>query len=290
MLVGLLLAAKHYGALSPLSLMGLSIFGGSADTKNVLIDYDLDLAALEAALPSVSNGYYPDESELYYLQQARDANPELSEKIDFFTRHIDSYSRGAILTLYLSPEKLDYVLQDPVHSGEDYTGEKSLDVKRGKIPLLVQYDTRWGNHSYGSGGMGNTGCGPTCLSMVAAGLTGEGSLTPDAVADFAANNGYYVDGSGTAWSLFTEGAAHFGLYGRELPLNEESFTEALKDGGAVILSVTEGDFTFGGHFIVLSGYTDGKFTVLDPSSSERSNKLWTARISFPKPPRIGTTA
>lgn len=276
-LVGVVLAAKHYGAGSPLSLLGLDIFGSGTikpDTENVLVDYNVDLSVLDTQLPAVSTGYYPNEEEQGYLQQAREAYPKLSEKIDFLTRHIDSYSRGAILTLYLSPEKADYVLQDPIHSGEDYTGEKTISVKKGKIPLLVQYDRRWGNHTYGSGGMGNTGCGPTCLSMVAAGLTGDGSLTPDYVADFALNNGYYVEGSGTAWSLFTQGAAALGLNGRELPLDEEGIKSVLKDGGAVILSVTRGDFTFNGHFIVVCGISGDKFAVCDPSSIERSGELW----------------
>ena len=124
--------------------------------------------------------------------------------------------------------------------------------------------------------MGNTACGPTCLSMVAAGLSGDGSLSPDVVADFAAANGYYVDGTGTSWSLFTGGAAHFGLNGRELALDEGSIKAVLQDGGAVILSVTQGDFTMGGHFIVVSGWSRGGFSVCDPSSAERSGELWDA--------------
>lgn len=277
LLGGLLLAAKHYGGFS-LSRLGLELFGGESecDTENIVTDYLVDLDALERELPLVSNGYSPSEDDLYLLQQAKEQNPELSEKLELFTRHIGSFSQAAVRTIYLSPEKLDYVLQDPLHAGEDSTGGTSLNVKKGRIPLLMQYDSRWGNHLYGSGGMGNTGCGPTCLSMVAAGLTGNGDYSPDVVADFAEQNGYYIYGSGTSWSLFTEGADSFGLEGYELPLNESSMKTVLRQGGAVILSVSPGDFTFAGHFIVVSGYENGKYKICDPSSLRRSRELWSS--------------
>jgi hypothetical protein len=35
-----------------------------------------------------------------------------------------------------------------------------------------------------------------------------------------------------------------------------------------------GDFTTSGHFIVLTGEADGKITVCDPNSRQRSEALW----------------
>ena len=35
-----------------------------------------------------------------------------------------------------------------------------------------------------------------------------------------------------------------------------------------------GDFTSTGHFIVLTGYKDGKISVNDPNSHKNSEKLW----------------
>lgn len=55
--------------------------------------------------------------------------------------------------------------------------------------------------------IGLSGCGPTCLSMVLLALTEDEEATPYEVARFSEENGYYVEGSGTAWSLMTEGAA-----------------------------------------------------------------------------------
>jgi predicted double-glycine peptidase len=35
-----------------------------------------------------------------------------------------------------------------------------------------------------------------------------------------------------------------------------------------------GDFTTTGHYIVLTGYEDGEFTVNDPNSIQRSGERW----------------
>ena len=72
----------------------------------------------------------------------------------------------------------------------------------------------------------------------------------------------------------TEGAAFFGVQGRELALDENRIFETLEQGQPIICSVRPGDFTKGGHFLVLVGVEDGKIRVNDPNSRIRSEKLW----------------
>ena len=50
--------------------------------------------------------------------------------------------------------------------------------------------------------------------------------------------------------------------------------QALENGNPVILAMGPGDFTSSGHYIVLTGVVEGKFTVNDPNSRENSGKLW----------------
>ena len=52
-------------------------------------------------------------------------------------------------------------------------------------------------------------------------------------------------------------------------------TDALEAGHPVILALGKGDFTTTGHYIVLTGYQDGAFTVNDPNSPIRSAQTWT---------------
>ena len=69
-------------------------------------------------------------------------------------------------------------------------------------------------------------------------------------------------------------AAHFGVVGEELPLMKAKMERALREGRPIICVVGPGDFTTSGHFIVITGMRDGKFTVNDPNSTERSGMLW----------------
>ena len=110
--------------------------------------------------------------------------------------------------------------------------------------------------------------------LVAAGLTGDNTVTPYKVAQFSAGNGYYAGDSGTSWSLMTEGAQQFGIYGEEMGLSEDEVFSALENGHPIICSMRPGDFTTTGHFIVLTGVEDGKIRVNDPNSRVRSGKLW----------------
>ena len=76
---------------------------------------------------------------------------------------------------------------------------RDFDRSRG-VPLMMQWDTRWGYIEYGSDVVGITGCGPLCLSMAGYYLTGDIKFSPDRVVEFALENGYNVNGSGSSWA------------------------------------------------------------------------------------------
>lgn len=171
----------------------------------------------------------------------------------------------------------------------DYQEKKDLppaedvgEVTTGVIPHLLQWDERWGYQIYGDNMIAVNGCGPTVISMVAAGLTGDNTITPYRVAKFAEENGYYEGDAGTSWALMTEGAAQFGIYGEEMGLSEGEIFSALENGNPIICSMRPGDFTTTGHFIVLVGTEDGKIRVNDPNSVKRSEKLWDYETLYPQ--------
>ena len=182
----------------------------------------------------------------------------------------------ALITLLENnPETYEFVKNYDKNREPSAVIDISGDMPDGEIPLFLQWDERWGYDTYGSGMIAVTGCGPTCLSMVAVGLTGDVSLNPRAVADFAADNGHYANGSGTAWTLMTDGAEKLGLYSRVLPLHEPTILSELRAGNPIICSVGKGDFTKDGHYIVLTGANaDGTVCVNDPNSIIRSEADW----------------
>ena len=141
-------------------------------------------------------------------------------------------------------------------------------------PLFLQKDPRWGNKKYGDSTIGRAGCGPVCLSMVVFSLTRDNAVTPDKVAKYAEDNGHYVKGAGTAWSLFTDGGEHYGLKVNGLSVSESEMKNALDKGAKLILSVKAGAFSKANHIIEIYGYDDSGFKVNEPLSRERSSKTY----------------
>ncbi len=172
-----------------------------------------------------------------------------------------------------NPETVDFIKNYPSMK-DNPPAEDIGEVTKGVIPHLLQWDERWGYQIYGDNMIAVNGCGPTAISMVAAGLTGDGSITPYKVAKYAEEQGYYTGESGTSWSLMTDGAQQWGIRGEELGLSREEIFSALENGQPVICSMRPGDFTTTGHFIVLAGVEDGQIRVNDPNSVKRSEELW----------------
>ena len=186
---------------------------------------------------------------------------------------LEDYPQELLELAVRNPETVDFVADYPQEK-DRAPAETVEEAERGTIPLLLQWDPRWGCAQYGDGPMALNGCGPTALSMVICGLTGDGTATPYAVAQYAQEMGYYVDGVGTSWELMSAGGTRFGVTARELPLSQSVMENALAAGEPIICSVGPGDFTTSGHFIVLSGLEDGKFQVRDPNRRSTSEKLW----------------
>ena len=185
----------------------------------------------------------------------------------------DRYPEQLIELLQNNEETADFVFDYP-EKKDTAPADTVGEVVQGQVPLLLQWDERWGYAFYADDMIAVNGCGPTAIAMVAAGLTGDNTVTPYKVAQFSAGNGYYAGDSGTSWSLMTEGAQQFGIYGEEMGLSEDEVFSALENGHPIICSMRPGDFTTTGHFIVLTGIEDGKIQVNDPNSRVRSGKLW----------------
>ena len=184
-----------------------------------------------------------------------------------------AYPESLIGLLERNPETEDFVLEYPLYQGESY--DLSDFDRSGGVPLMMQWDQRWGYEKYGSDMIAITGCGPTCVAMVGYYLTGDAeTFDPAAVAAFSEKNGYYASGYGSSWTLISEGAVSLGLDVTEIPLVEKRMKDNLEVGNPIICAMGAGDFTTTGHYIVIVGLEDGKFVVNDPNSRENSGKLW----------------
>lgn len=181
------------------------------------------------------------------------------------------------------PEASQFVRDYPLKHNADPVIDVSSEVIPGEIPLFIQWDERWGYRTYGSGCMGMTGCGPTCLSMVYCGLTGDPQWDPWSMARYAESQGYYVPGEGSSWELMTEGAWQLGLYADYGTVSADYIWQNLSPATPIIASMSPGDFTYGGHFIVLTGFDeDGNILVNDPNSPANSSHSWTMETLLPQ--------
>ena len=145
---------------------------------------------------------------------------------------------------------------------------------KGKMPYLYQIDSEWATRSYAGGTIADSACGPTCMSMVYICLTGKKDRDPAQMATFSEQRGFTESGM-TTWAFMTEGARMLGLTSRELPADESIIRAELAAGHPIIVSVSPGDFTEVGHFIVLeSADAFGRILVRDPNSPERSAQAW----------------
>lgn len=242
-------------------------------TKSRLIAVFLIFLAIAlAAVLGIKPLYYLYRDVSYYFGERTQAEQTVKA---FAAENRISYGRypeDLIELLEINPETEEFVLNYP------FRQEMELDLSgysRDTVPLFLQWDPMWGYEQYGSGCIGQTGCGPTCLAMAGYYLTGDDRFNPKAMADFAAENGYYASGYGSSWTLISEGAGKLGLTVKELPLVKGKMVDAVEAGHPVILALGKGDFTSSGHYIVLTGWVDGAFTVNDPNSRVRSGKQWT---------------
>ena len=182
------------------------------------------------------------------------------------------YPQSLIDLLERNPETEDFVLNYPFRD-EAALEVFSYDLSEG-VPLMMQWDQRWGYEKYGSDVVGITGCGPVCLAMAGYYVTGDESFNPFSMVEFAKQNGYYSSGNGSSWTLISEGGVKLGLKVTEIPLVKKKIMNHLEAGNPIICAMGKGDFTTTGHYIVLVGVEDGMIRVNDPNSYANSEKLW----------------
>lgn len=218
----------------------------------------------------------PHETTIEPLVIPEDASGEEAIKAyaEYHDIDFESYPERLWSVYEENLEAREFVLNYPLEIDKDHEVDMSEFENVDGIPLFLQWDKRWGYTPYGSSVGGLTGCGPTCLAMVAYYYTKDPNMSPDKIMEFAIANDYYVYGHGTAWALMSEGSEKLGFNADEVPLMESAIIEHLELGNPIICSVGPGDFTSFGHFIVLVDYENGMLRVNDPNSYERSNRLW----------------
>ena len=138
----------------------------------------------------------------------------------------------------------------------DYTG----------LTYYNQTDLRWKNHQYSSTSnssqtIGTSGCGPTSAAMIVTAI--KGTITPDTMGDLFVQYGYRSPNNGTYWSAFRWVADAFDIGYQECS-SLDTAIDLVRNNNYVIVSVGNGLFTTGGHFIVIVGIEGDTLKIYDP--------------------------
>lgn len=214
-----------------------------------------------------------ERTEREVLKRLKELGKSNSVIQEIYENH-SQYPQELLSALANNPEMADFAAGYLNNHGRS-KGALTAAEKEQDYPLFLQWDLRWGYQSYGSGScIGLAGCGPTCLSMALFYLTRDEKLTPDKIAEYSMENGYYVEGTGTAWALMEDVPKLYGINVTKLSADENNIKATLDSGGVVICSVGRGEFTTSGHYILIYGYDSEGLIINDPNCVARSGKRW----------------
>lgn len=213
-----------------------------------------------------------DPEVLSYLEEFQKRAKD-DKRYNEVIKNSKEYQKDVLELLYKNDETLDFVLSKSNFRMPGIFVKIDKECGNGVIPILQQWDPKWGWYKYGENILALNGCGPTSLAMVITGLTGNDGINPMEIAKYSDENGYH-EKAGTNWDLMTDIVEKYGVKGRRISVAKESFENALNSGNPIICSVGPGYFTKEGHFIVISGIKEGKLIIHDPNSIKNSKKLW----------------
>lgn len=246
---------------------------GQQDIAGMQVQVAKDMADSETTASGLVSGTVMGDRAEYLA--AIEALCDTDERYQQVLDRQEEYPDSVLKLCAQNEEALNFVADYP--EKKDLPASSTVgEVTPGQVPLLLQWDRRWGYESYGEGGIvAISGCGPTCVSMVVCALTGRNDITPATVASYSAANGFLTADRDTTWDLMTYGCETYGITGTEIGLDENVMVNQLTAGHPIIASVGAGDFTTSGHFIVIAGYNGEAFQVNDPNSIVRSQETWT---------------
>jgi hypothetical protein len=161
-------------------------------------------------------------------------------------------------------------------------GGRGDDIVNG-MPYYSQNDSSWKNMKYGNDGatMGDSGCGPAAMSMIASKLTGQ-SVSPLETASLAELTGDR-DSTGTNWNFIGKASAAYGIDNTQASNPSSGFIKSqLESGHPMILSGASGTgrggrggspYTDAGHYVVATGIDSaGNISVSDPRGKSYNRK------------------
>lgn len=210
------------------------------------------------------------------LAAALSARLDLNEQIATIARDADQYGSENLVYLALQePSAVSFVSAYPKAPKE--AQEFTDQVKKGTVPKLYTYDTRWGYTTFAGDTFAITGSGPTCVAMAYMGLTGSATRTPNALADLATSSNF-IEGNTVSAAFFNDGVNSInGLACSQLESGVVGLVNALANENVVVAKLpANSPFGAFARYVLAVSLTGDETAVVvhDPLSAENSSKEW----------------
>lgn len=140
-----------------------------------------------------------------------------------------------------------------------------------QVPLLKQWNERWGDYPYAYSTLATSGCAPTCFTMIAQfyGI----NITPPEAADFAIIHSFYPTPNGTSRDFFAAAGQYFGIPIHQTE-NPDEVRASLRQGIPCIGSHGPGEFTNYEHFIVYAHINANNEAMVNDPKRDDTCKLY----------------
>lgn len=235
----------------------------------------------EEEKPRVASGISSELSQEF--TEALDRNDQLAQ----IAQNADQYDDDRLLELALNePDAISFVAN---YLTADKSGSSYGDtVTKGEVPLLYNWDTRWGYVSYGDGCIGVTGSAPTTVAMAYMGLTGNSDKTPATIAqavstsstssnssDSSTTSSSDADSVETMIQLMTSA----GLSATQYESSSDTLVACLSDSSVAAVLINDDGLIedTDAHWALVVGMnSDGSLNVFDPTSTEVSTLTWSS--------------
>lgn len=159
----------------------------------------------------------------------------------------------------------------------------------------MQNEPKYAKSNYSAPGehktIASSGCGPTSAAMAIQTLRPDKKVTPITLAKWSMSKGYKIKNQGTAYSFFKAVFNEYGLtcyqansanlYHKPNSDTHDVVKNELKSGKWVIACMGPGNWTKGGHYVLVYGYNDGYVYINDPAS-KAANRVKSSWYTFKK--------
>lgn len=167
---------------------------------------------------------------------------------------------GAAYPMTVDYGKITLSQGEPVVSFEEVLYPDVAHERYPEVPLYLQDD--YPTARYGGYSLAVQGCGISDFAMLTSYMT-DTQWTP---IEMSAIYGRYSHDSGTDGMIYINEPANFGYFFLRRTFNPEEAKAALEEGHVLVSVQHKGDWTSGGHYILLEKMTeDGKVQVRDSS-------------------------